>query len=51
MKKKIIHWFLDQIGVINAFERIVKLEETVVEIETSIDGLKMEADILLSKVK
>ena len=49
MMKKIINWFLDKVGIIDAFERIIKLEQTVEEIEITIDGLKMEADILLSK--
>ena len=46
--KKIINWFLDKVGIIDAFKRIIKLEQTE-EIEITIDGLKMEADILLSK--
>ena len=49
MKKEIINWFLDKVGIIDAFERIMKLEQTVVDMEVTIDGLKMEADILYAK--
>lgn len=33
MKDKIINWFLDQVGVIDAFERIIAVEQRINEIE------------------
>tara|TARA_R110002012_G_scaffold257679_1_gene437957 strand:- start:369 stop:527 length:159 start_codon:yes stop_codon:yes gene_type:complete len=51
MKEKIINWFLDQVGIMHAFERIEKLEETVEELDITINALQMEADILLAKTQ
>lgn len=49
MKNKITLWFMEWVGVLDAYQRIVDLEEKTKKIETDITGLKMEADIMYSK--
>lgn len=42
-------WIMGEFGLIDAYERLHELEEKVVDMEVTIDGLKMEADILYAK--
>ena len=41
-----MNWLLEKLGILNAYERILVLEQKISKMEREIDGLKMEADIL-----
>tara|TARA_R100000656_G_scaffold104606_1_gene76788 strand:+ start:459 stop:608 length:150 start_codon:yes stop_codon:yes gene_type:complete len=44
-----MNWIMEKLGILRVYERILVLEYKIERMEKSIDGLKMEADILYSK--
>ena len=44
-------WIMVKLGLLNAYERIVVLELKVEQMKKSLDGLKLETDILSVFVK
>jgi len=46
MRLRVMKWIMQKLGLKDAYQRIIALEAKLDKMQTDIDGLKMEADIL-----